>query len=135
MPAKQTAKTGRHYWLRRFNKYVTNRIMMLFAGRRVYAVVIHVGRKSGKSYKTPVVAVPIKGGFIMPLPYGSDTDWCLNVLAASHCTVEVNKEIHEVSKPVIIDAEAALPAFPHWMQWTFRRNKISQYLQVNDKSQ
>lgn len=135
MTAKKTAKTGSHYWLRRFNKYVTNRIMMLFAGRRVYAVVNHVGRKSGKSYKTPVVAVPIEGGFIMPLPYGPDTDWCLNVLAAGHCTVELNKEVHEVSGPTIIDEEAALPAFPNWMQRAFRRNKITQYLRVSDTSQ
>jgi deazaflavin-dependent oxidoreductase (nitroreductase family) len=123
-------RIGRHYWLRRFNKQVVNRIMLLFAGRRVYAVVHHIGRKSGKLYKTPVVAVPTEGGLVMPLPYGADTDWCLNVVAAGRCTIELGKETYQASEPEIIGEEAALPAFPGWLQRSFRRNKVEQYLKV-----
>jgi deazaflavin-dependent oxidoreductase (nitroreductase family) len=125
-----TTKTGHHYWVRRFNKQVINRIMLLFAGRRVYAVVHHVGRKSGKPYKTPVVAALIEGGLVMPLPYGTDTDWCLNVVAAGRCTIELGKETYEASEPEIIGEEAALAAFPGWLQRMFRRNKVGQYLRV-----
>lgn len=130
MAAEPTTRTGRYYWLRRFNKQVVNRIMLLFAGRRVYAVIQHVGRKSGKLYKTPVVAVPVEGGFVMPLPYGADTDWCLNVMAAGRCAIELGKKTYETSEPEIIGEEAALPVFPGWLQRSFQRNKVTQYLRV-----
>lgn len=130
MAVETTTKTGRHYWVRRFNKQVINRIMLLFAGRRIYAVVHHVGRKSGKLYKTPVVASLIEGGLVMPLPYGADTDWCQNVVAAGRCTIELDKETYEASEPEIIGEEAALPAFPGWLQRSLQKNRVTQYLKV-----
>ncbi len=42
-------------WVRRFNKAIFNRLILTFAGRHVYAVVHHVGRRSGHAYTTPVV--------------------------------------------------------------------------------
>ncbi len=56
-------------WVRRFNKAIFNRLILTFAGRHVYAVVHHVGRRSGHAYTTPVVAVPIADGFIIPLTF------------------------------------------------------------------
>lgn len=131
MTVQQVPKAGRHYWLRRFNKYVLNRIMLLFAGGRVYAVVHHIGRKSGKPYKTPVVAVPIEGGFAMPLPYGSDTDWCLNVQAAGRCTIVSGKKGYDVVQPEIVGAEGALSAFPSWAQWMLKQSNVDEYLKVH----
>lgn len=75
------ANNERKEWLRRFNRKVTNPLMMIFAGRRVYTVVNHVGRRSKKLYHTPVLGQPAGENFFIPLPYGADTDWCLNVLA------------------------------------------------------
>jgi deazaflavin-dependent oxidoreductase (nitroreductase family) len=49
------------------------------------AVVSHVGRKSGRTYRTPVVAFPNAGGYIIALVYGSESDWVKNVLAAGSC--------------------------------------------------
>ncbi|WP_095533472.1 nitroreductase family deazaflavin-dependent oxidoreductase [Mycobacterium aquaticum] len=43
--------------LARFNKYVTNPIQRMWAPYLPYmAVIEHVGRKSGTSYRTPVMA-------------------------------------------------------------------------------
>ena len=39
------------------------------------SVVHHVGRTSGRSYSTPVGAVPIDDGFVIALPYGLSADW------------------------------------------------------------
>ena len=79
---RQAARQRVIEWLRGFNKKVTNRITMRFAGKRVYAVVYHRGRKSGKDYQTPVVAMPTGDCFVFPLPYGAHTDWCRNLMAA-----------------------------------------------------
>jgi deazaflavin-dependent oxidoreductase (nitroreductase family) len=96
--------------LRKFNKYLLNPIMLRFAGRRRFyaAVLHHAGRRSGRSYTTPVVADPIEGGFLVPLPYGSDTDWCRNVLAAGRATLDRQGETFEVIRPVLLETESAL---------------------------
>src|ERR1700737_3754833 len=59
-------------WVRQFNKNVLNPVVLSQAGRRLryYAIVHHVGRRSGRSYSTPVVAQPTAEGFVIMLPYG-----------------------------------------------------------------
>jgi hypothetical protein len=76
--------------VRVFNKHVTNPPMMALAGRRYWyaAVIRHEGRRSGKEYATPVKAVPVEGGFVVPLSYGEGVDWLKNTLAAGRATIE-----------------------------------------------
>jgi hypothetical protein len=82
MTVKQALSRGRfRTWLRHVNRDIFNRLTLTFAGRHVYAVMHHVGRRTGHLYTTPVVALPIADGFMMPLLFGADTDWCRNLLA------------------------------------------------------
>jgi hypothetical protein len=43
--------------------------------RSVTALLTHEGRRSGKTYQTPLGAQPYGDGFVVSLPYGSHTDW------------------------------------------------------------
>ncbi len=72
----------------RLNKQTLNPATLKMAGHRssVYAALKHVGRRSGRTYMTPVVAKPLGDGFVIPLPYDAGVDWCRNVLAAGTCT-------------------------------------------------
>ncbi len=101
-------------WVRQFNKRTLNPAVLNFAGRpsSPYAVVHHVGRRSGRTYSTPVSARPTPEGFIIPLPYGSDVDWCRNVLAAGHCTISWNGDDYPVGEPEVIDAATVLSLVP-----------------------
>lgn len=76
------------------NKYVTNPIQGLWAGRLApWAVVEHVGRTSGTAYSTPVLAWVQGDRLSIPLVYGTDSDWVRNVLAAGEFTlVRAGKE-------------------------------------------
>ncbi|ALG84277.1 nitroreductase family deazaflavin-dependent oxidoreductase [Gordonia phthalatica] len=70
------------------NKYVTNPIQGLWAGRIApWAVVKHVGRKSNRPYETPVLAYVDGGRISIALNYGADADWVKNVLAAGEFTL------------------------------------------------
>ena len=82
------------------NKYVLDPAMMQLAGRKHWyaSVIEHTGRRSGKTYATPVVAEPVTGGFIVPLPYGTEVDWVRNVLAAGHATLCVHGENYPVAR-------------------------------------
>src|SRR3954471_5373177 len=102
--------------LRHANNKVLNRLMLHLAGRRHWyaAKVEHVGRRSGRHYETPVVAVPLEDGLAIPLPYGQDVDWCRNLQAAGGGGVVRQGRRHTVSEPVVVPSgrmRERLPAF------------------------
>ncbi len=70
----------------RFNRRFTNRLASKVAGYLPgFAIVSHVGRKSGRVYRTPVNAFRTDDGYLIALTYGAESDWVKNVLAAGSC--------------------------------------------------
>ena len=73
----------------RFNKHFTNRLTLRVAGYLPgFAIVSHVGRKSGRPYRTPVNAFRTDGGYIIAFTYGAQSDWVKNVMAAGSCELQ-----------------------------------------------
>ena len=118
--------------VRAFNKRFLNPAMMRLAGRRHWyaSVIRHRGRRSGNEYATPVVAVPVEGAFVIPLPYGEEVDWLKNVIAAGHATVQVKGETHAVGAPEIIDAQAAFALLDGRHRAVWRLFGIDRYLEL-----
>jgi deazaflavin-dependent oxidoreductase (nitroreductase family) len=70
----------------RFNRRFWNPLVLRVAGHLPgFAIVRHVGRKSGRVYRTPLNAFRTDGGYIIALTYGAESDWVKNVLAAGSC--------------------------------------------------
>jgi len=67
------------------------------------AVVHHVGRKSGRHYRSPVVAFPTSKGFVIPLTYGRDVDWARNLAAAHGGELERAGRRVRLHNPRILD--------------------------------
>ncbi|RDI59011.1 nitroreductase/quinone reductase family protein [Nocardia pseudobrasiliensis] len=66
-----------------FNRRVTNPGFRLFAGRvEGYANVVHTGRRSGRTYRTPVGITWDGDQLLVAVNYGRGSDWVRNVLAA-----------------------------------------------------
>jgi deazaflavin-dependent oxidoreductase (nitroreductase family) len=120
----------RHRGLRKFNRAFFNPIIKLFAGRFLYSLVLHIGRRSGKEYSTPVVAVKKDDCIFIPLPYGANTDWFLNVLAKGECVVMVKGNRYSSSQPEIVNPATALAVFSQAFQKAFKRARIEQYLRL-----
>jgi deazaflavin-dependent oxidoreductase (nitroreductase family) len=108
--------------VRIFNKHVTNRVLRGFANgsRGPFAILGHVGRRSGKTYETVIWVWPTREGFVIALTYGTRADWYRNMLAAGGGTVFWHRRRYIVGKPELIDADAALPAFPAPFRLIFR---------------
>ncbi len=108
--------------IRTFNKYVTNPLLRRFANysRGPFAIIRHVGRRSGKPYETVIWVWPTREGFVIALTYGPNVDWYRNMLAAGGGTVFWHRRPYAVGKPEPIDAETALPAFPAPFRLIFR---------------
>ena len=120
-----------HQNLRKFNRSVFNPVIKLFAGRFFYALVHHTGRTSGRQYATPVVAAIRDGAIFIPLLYGADTDWYLNVQARGGCSVMLKGKHYSAASPVMVDPSAALPAFSPVLKRAFQRAGIAQFLQLS----
>lgn len=99
---------------RRFNKQVTNKVMIHIAGKKFghFVILSHTGRKSGKLYKIPMIAEPAANGFVIALTYGREVDWVKNVLARGSCSMRWKDHEYSLVHPVFIDKELGLSAFP-----------------------
>jgi deazaflavin-dependent oxidoreductase (nitroreductase family) len=96
-------------WLARFNRVVTNRLTRPFARRLPgFAVVHHVGRRTGRPYRTPVNMFRSGDRYLIALTYGADRDWVKNVLAAGGCTVETRGTVIPLTDPRVVRADYGL---------------------------
>jgi deazaflavin-dependent oxidoreductase (nitroreductase family) len=122
--------------VRRFNKHVLNPFALWLATRRTtyYGVMHHAGRHSGHVYATPVVAKLTPNGVIIPLPYGADTDWCRNVLAAQAGTLSLNGTEYPLAQPEIVDADVAGRLVPAATARVWRWMGIRKYLHMNARA-
>lgn len=73
----------------RFNHVVTNNTIGLLAPILPnFGVVTHVGRKSGRTFRTPVNVFKRGSEYIIALTYGAEADWVRNVLASGGCELK-----------------------------------------------
>jgi uncharacterized membrane protein required for colicin V production len=87
----------RKRWLAKINLAFTNRITGLFAGWLPgFGILAHVGRKSGKVYRTPVNIFRASSGFVIALTYTSQSEWVKNVLAAGGYKIETRGVQYQV---------------------------------------
>jgi deazaflavin-dependent oxidoreductase (nitroreductase family) len=88
--------------LARFNRVVTNPVQRLWAGRiPPFAIIEHVGRKSGRTYRTPVTAFVHGEVVTVRLPYGADRDWVRNLTAAAGGVMERRGRRMRVTEPEV----------------------------------
>jgi deazaflavin-dependent oxidoreductase (nitroreductase family) len=99
--------------LARFNLKVTNPVLGHVAGRLPgFAIVTHVGRRSGTRRSNPVNLFRDGDGYVIALTYGPDSQWVKNVLAAGACDVHTRgRDLHLVDPELIHDpARTRVPA-------------------------
>jgi deazaflavin-dependent oxidoreductase (nitroreductase family) len=100
--------------LARFNRHVTNPVQRLWAGwAPSFGILEHVGRKSGKPYRTPLTVfnadVDGKPGVAILLTYGPDRDWLKNLNAAGNGQLHRHGKTFSVSNPRTVTKEQAAP--------------------------
>jgi len=95
------------------------------------SVVRHVGRRSGRTYETPVVAVEHDEGFFIALPYGDRTDWMKNVVAGGEASLVNQGRTYRVDQPQVIPMAEATGYFGQKEQKLHRRFAIESCLRVH----
>lgn len=114
--------------IRRVGRLI-NPLVLFFAPRiPPFAVVRHVGRRSGRPYRTPVQAFRIPEGFIVGLAFGSDVDWARNILAAGRAEIDRGGDRYSVSAPDLLCGEAGRGELPGPMRPLMRAFRVDSYL-------
>jgi len=94
------------------------------------SVIRHVGRRSGRTYETPVVAVQHDDSFLIALPYGQRTDWLKNVLDKGSATIVTNGHTYDVDQPEVVPMAEATACFRPREQRMHRQFHVDSALQL-----
>ena len=100
--------------LAKFNRVVTNRVLGPLARYLPgFAIVSHVGRRSRRTYRTPVNLFGRGDDYVIALTYGADSQWVRNVLAAGGADIETRRRLlHLVDPEVVHDPARSLVPKP-----------------------
>lgn len=115
----------------RSNRWLVNPLMRRFAGTiPPFALIEHVGRRTGKRYRTPVFAFSANDGFVIALVYTRDSDWVHNVLARDGCTITYRRRRFALAEPRLTDGAGAdaANALPRVVQLALRVIRVTEYL-------
>jgi hypothetical protein len=117
---------------RRFHHAVGNPLQMRSAGTpdTSASVIRHRGRTTGRTYETPVWAVPTEDGFVIPIVYGERTDWLRNVLADGAAVVVHDGRAYSLVEPEIVPMAGVRAYFPVRLQLAHRLVHVEQCLRV-----
>ena len=97
------------------------------------SVVRHIGRRSGRTYETPVIAAQHDDTFLIALPYGQRTDWLKNVLDKGSATIVTNGHTYDVHHPEVIPMAEATAYFRPREQRMHRQFHVDAALQVRQR--
>ena len=118
--------------IRRMNRSVTNPRVMRTAGtpETPTSVIEHIGRKSGRTYETPIDIIDSPTGLLVALPYGTGADWLRNVQAAGRATVVRRGRRIDVVRPTIVATADVADLVPKRTMRMLRVFGVGQFLHL-----
>ncbi len=112
------------------NRKYLNRLSIRVTGRLPgFGIVGHVGRRSGRLYRTPINVFRRGDGYRIGLTYGDRAEWVRNVLAAGECTLTTRGRTLRLVDPVVI-TDPSRRSFPLPVRFVLGRIHAVQYLQL-----
>ncbi len=112
---------------------ITAPLALRLAGRRwfpLWAVVRHRGRSSGREYSIPVAVISTESTFLIGLPWGVQTNWVRNVMAAGGCTIRWKGVEHKITRPALVAPAVAVAAAGPVGRQIFKRIPVDAYLEL-----
>lgn len=108
-------------WLRVL-QHTLNPLALRMARRGVgpFSLVRHVGRKSGRTFETPLILARVPGGFVAELTYGPEVNWYRNLVAKGRGTVMWRGRAFAVGPVEPMTTDAGLRAFGPPASWLLR---------------
>lgn len=98
--------------MRHLNRIGLNKVMIHLGGHGAFALVEHIGRRSGAVRQTPVNAFRRGAGFTLALTYGPRVDWLRNLEAAGGGRVLYRGSWCAVGAPRRLTTEEGMSRMP-----------------------
>jgi hypothetical protein len=108
--AQRTTRSRSRWLLNSTLNRVTSQIAR--SGHGPFSLIRHVGRKSGRTYETPVILAKVPDGFIAELTYGDNVNCYRNVVAGGGCVVVQRRVEYRVTAIERCSAERGRGAYP-----------------------
>ena len=92
-----------------------------------FGLVVHRGRKSGKTFRTPVNVFVRDHTYVFALTYGPSSDWVRNVQAAGGCELVTRRKTVQLTAPRIEHSDVRTD-LPLVVRTILRATKVHDYL-------
>ena len=116
--------------LRPFANRFVNPVARSFAGwLPPFAILVHVGRRSGRTFTTPISVFRRGERYVVALTYGPDVDWVRNVLAAGECRIRTRGHIVRLTDPEIVE-DPELRLAPMLVRPILRFDRVTKILRM-----
>jgi len=96
-----------------------------------WPVLTHVGRISGTTYRTPIEAHAIVGGYLFVLVYGSGSDWVRNVLTAGHALLRIEGRQVALTAPRLVGEDEAFSVLADDVTRPPKLLRITEFLRMD----
>ena len=125
-PTTAIRHRGLHVFARRWLNPLVLRLGLAGGRRSPLAVVHHVGRRSGRAHATPLAVHRRGDRLYVPLTYGPNARWCLNVMAAGTCRVELHGLLLAAGRPQVVGSGA----LPRGLRGPYRLIRMREFLEL-----
>lgn len=92
-----------------------------------FGVVVHRGRKSGRTYRTPVNVFVRDKTYVFALTYGPQADWVRNVQGAGGCDLVTRRRTFRLTAPRI-EHTSSRDDLPVVVRTILRTTNVHDYL-------
>ncbi len=119
-------------WVARVNKKVFNPIELR---KGVRPVLTHVGRSSGRTYRTPLDAHQVDNGYLFILVYGSGSDWVQNIMASGTASLRIDGKEIDLTSPRLVTKEIAESQMPSTAKLPPKFLRVTEFLRMDTRLQ
>jgi deazaflavin-dependent oxidoreductase (nitroreductase family) len=125
-----TAPPTRMQVIRPFTTHVFNPIARRFAGWLPgFGILEYKGRKSGRTYRTPINVFRRGDRFVFALTYGADVQWVKNIVAAGGCILRTRgRAVRLVDPELFVDPSRRL--MPLLVRIVLRFDRATEFLRM-----
>ncbi len=95
-----------------FNRDVLNKAMVHLAGHGWFVELEHVGRRSGRVFRVPIMAFDGGDHVTVALTYGPGVDWLANLRAAHSGRMHLRGELLTLGTPTFLEEAEGLRRMP-----------------------
>ena len=116
--------------MRPFTTRVVNPITRRIAGWAPwFGILTYTGRRSGKTYRTPMNVFRHGNSYVFALTYGSDVDWVRNVVAAGECGLRTGRrDLRLVEPELFVDPKQRL--MPWLIRGFLKFNRVTEFMRM-----